>query len=111
MSHPCLSCGACCAHYRVSFYFGESDATEGGTVPDDLVEPISPFYVAMRGTNQPNPRCTSLVGTVGQSACCGIYELRSSSCKELQAADERCNKARAKYGLPPLSKADLVGFE
>ncbi|MEG6657786.1 YkgJ family cysteine cluster protein, partial [Pseudomonas aeruginosa] len=21
--NPCLTCGACCAHFRVSFYWGE----------------------------------------------------------------------------------------
>lgn len=111
MSHPCLSCGACCAYFRVSFYFGESDAVPGGTVPQHLVEPISPFLVAMRGTNQPQPRCSSLIGTVGQSAHCGIYPLRSSTCQQLQAGDEGCTKARLSYGLPALTEADLLPFQ
>ncbi|MGB7648286.1 MAG: YkgJ family cysteine cluster protein, partial [Pseudomonas fluorescens] len=36
---PCLSCGACCSHFRVSFFWGEC-ASSGGTVPDDLVVQI-----------------------------------------------------------------------
>ena len=24
--NPCLSCGACCMTYRVSFYWGDADA-------------------------------------------------------------------------------------
>lgn len=110
MSHPCLSCGACCASFRVSFYFGESDAVPGGSVPQHLVEPVSPFLVAMRGTNQPQPHCAALVGTVGQACSCAIYTQRSSTCKEVEAGDEHCNKARAKYGLSALSAADLVSL-
>jgi hypothetical protein len=40
MPNPCQSCGACCAAYRVSFYCGESDEFDGGTVPAGLIEPI-----------------------------------------------------------------------
>lgn len=25
MSHPCLTCGACCTQYRVAFHWMESD--------------------------------------------------------------------------------------
>ncbi|WP_374212354.1 YkgJ family cysteine cluster protein [Thiothrix subterranea] len=24
--NPCMTCGACCASFRVSFYWGETDA-------------------------------------------------------------------------------------
>lgn len=42
--NPCMSCGACCAFFRVSFYWAEgSDA--GGCVPVELTEPVSPFCV------------------------------------------------------------------
>jgi uncharacterized protein len=108
MSHPCLSCGACCASFRVSFYFGESDAVPGGTVPQERVEPVSPFLVAMRGTNQPQPYCSALIGTVGQSTSCEIYALRSSTCQEVEAGDAHCNRARAKHGLPALLPQDVM---
>ncbi|WP_348946072.1 YkgJ family cysteine cluster protein [Chitinibacter sp. FCG-7] len=104
MSHVCMSCGACCASFRVSFYFGESDAVPGGTVPNALVEPVTPFLVAMRGTNQPQPHCTALQGRVGEAASCGIYELRASTCREVDVGDERCNTARARYGLPAIDE-------
>ena len=39
MGH-CTSCGACCAHFRVSFYWGECQSG-GGLVPDELVVQIS----------------------------------------------------------------------
>ncbi|RBD09468.1 YkgJ family cysteine cluster protein, partial [Xanthomonas oryzae pv. oryzae] len=25
MAHPCLTCGACCAYFRVSFHWSEAD--------------------------------------------------------------------------------------
>jgi len=35
--NPCLSCGACCAAFRVSFYWREADGGEsGGAVPPAL---------------------------------------------------------------------------
>lgn len=105
MSHitaenPCLTCGACCATFRVSFYWAESAATG---LPERLTEQVNLFYSCMAGTNQPSPRCRALEGTIGVQVACGVYSQRTSPCKELQAGDEKCNKARAKHGLPPLT--------
>lgn len=112
--HPCLTCGACCAAFRVSFYWREADDTPEGTVPLALTEDINPLRRCMRGTNQPQPRCIALEGTIGESARCTIYSDRPSVCREagVQRAGgrwtvtpeelERCNKARAMHGLPPL---------
>ena len=93
----CLSCGACCAFFRVSFYWAE-----GETMPSDVIEQLSPVYSCMKGTNQKNPRCVMLSGEIGQQVSCTMYEHRSSSCKEVQAGDEQCNKARYAHGLIPL---------
>ena len=38
--HPCLTCGACCAHFRVSFHWSEADPEQGGAVPAALTEPL-----------------------------------------------------------------------
>lgn len=105
--NPCMTCGACCAFFRVSFYWAEG-CDAGGTVPVELTEQISPYHRCMVGTNQKHPRCVALAGTPGQSACCTIYEDRSSTCREFAMSgedgkvNEACNRARAKYGLPPL---------
>ena len=56
--NACLSCGACCAYYRVSFYWAE-----GEQIPEHLVESITPVYSCMKGTNQTQPRCQALEGT------------------------------------------------
>ena len=99
----CLSCGACCAHFRVSFYWAE-----GENIHEDLLEPLTPVYSCMKGTNQKNPRCVALEGEVGKRVSCSIYENRSSSCKEVQAGDEQCEKARAAHKLIPLIEIDIV---
>ena len=98
-ANPCLDCGACCTFYRVSFYWAEAEACG---LPVHLTEQVSPFLSCMAGTNQSVPRCQALVGTVGARVACGVYQQRSSTCRELQPGDEKCNKARARYGLPPI---------
>jgi Fe-S-cluster containining protein len=97
----CLSCGACCTFFRVSFYWAE-----GLNMPEHYTEPVSAVYSCMSGTNQPAPRCLALQGTVGQQVSCGIYEARSSSCKEVQIADAQCNKARAAHKMIPFVPID-----
>ncbi|MBN2797731.1 MAG: YkgJ family cysteine cluster protein [Deltaproteobacteria bacterium] len=110
-AHPCLLCGACCATFRVSFYRGE--AIPGpGAVPEAFVVPVSPFLVAMRGTETPPPRCEQLLGRIGEEVHCAHYDLRPSPCREFAASWEdgtpnpRCDDARARHGLPPLSARD-----
>jgi uncharacterized protein len=106
-SNPCLNCGACCAHFRVSFFWGECQSA-GGVVPDDRVVLITPHRVAMRGTESKPVRCTALLGEVGDGVRCSLYEQRSSTCREFEASwvngehNAHCDAARAAYGLPPL---------
>ncbi|AXF84595.1 hypothetical protein DTO96_100304 [Ephemeroptericola cinctiostellae] len=102
MSDACIRCGACCASFRVSFYWAETDAHPSGCVPEALTEPVSPYFVAMKGTNQARLRCVALQGEIGQAAGCGIYALRSTTCRDFEMGDERCLAARALHGLPPL---------
>lgn len=110
---PCLNCGACCSHFRVSFYWGDC-ASAGGTVPDDLVASISPSRVAMLGTDCKSPRCTALVGEVGKGTNCSIYEQRSSTCREFESSwtdgihNADCDAARAAFGLAPIAQPTLI---
>lgn len=101
MTHPCLTCGACCASFRVDFSVYESEA-QGGRVPASLAEAINDHTCRMRGTDYARPRCAALTGTVGEKAACGIYEWRPSPCREFAAGSEACNKARARHGLAEL---------
>lgn len=95
----CVTCGACCATFRVSFYWTEADPFNGGTVPSEMTSKISPYFVAMNGTNQPNPRCIALSGEIGQQVSCDIYEKRSTTCREFEAGSVDCLKARLKHGI------------
>ncbi len=105
-SNPCMSCGACCAHYRVSFYWGESNAAPGGFVPVEFTEQVNPQMLCMKGTNNYPPRCAALRGEVGKQVSCAIYENRPTTCREFNVYEldgtpnTRCFKLR---GIVPPS--------
>ncbi|HIJ79484.1 MAG: YkgJ family cysteine cluster protein [Desulfobulbaceae bacterium] len=105
--NPCLTCGACCAFFRVSFYWAE--AGEDGTgVPVALTGRLSTHRAFMLGTNASNPRCVALKGEIGQEVHCAIHPQRASVCRDFAASwqdgqhQAGCDQARAKYGLLPL---------
>lgn len=108
--NPCTHCGACCATFRVSFYWAEADDAPGGSVPVALTEPLNAFLRCMRGTNHKAPRCVSLSGDI-PGARCEIYDLRSSTCREIEPfladgrPDPKCQRARAAHGLAALLPA------
>lgn len=98
--NSCQQCGACCATYRVSFYWGE--AGQSG-LPDTAIQQLTPFLACMAGTNDHPPRCHALSGVVGVAVACGVYGQRPSPCRELQPGEDKCNRARARHGLPPIA--------
>ena len=112
MSHPCLTCGACCAAFRVALHWSEADPALGGPVPAALTETLDPHRLAMRGTWARAPRCVALQGTVGGPVACAIYAQRPEACRALGAAWEhgapspQCDRARQRHGLAPLAPAD-----
>lgn len=114
-AHPCLQCGACCAHFRVAFHWSETDACPGGITPGELTEPLDPHRVVMRGTYGGAIRCEQLRGEIGVHTHCGIYALRPSPCHAVQAAWEHgrpsphCDKARVAHGMSPLTPHDWPG--
>ena len=106
-ANPCLACGACCAFYRVSFYWAEAGEDEG-SVPIELTGQLSHSRVFMLGTNGSQPRCLALMGIIGKKAHCSIHPRRSSVCRGFTPSwqDGReqpaCDKARARFDLLPL---------
>lgn len=122
MSHEniCQHCGACCAYFRVSFYWGESDPLQGGKVPPEMTEEENEFFNNMLGTNQSHPYCQALEGKIGGEVSCAIYENRPSPCSDFgihyvhgkieisREELQRCNKARAGWNLPPLVMEELI---
>jgi Fe-S-cluster containining protein len=67
MTHPCLTCGACCASFRVDFSVYETQEL-GGDVPDGLAVDVTDTLRRMRGTDHSPPRCAALTGKVGTQA-------------------------------------------
>jgi hypothetical protein len=112
--NPCLSCGACCAFYRASFYWAEADDATPGGVPADLTEPLFGLRRVMKGTATQPARCIALEGEIGVSVRCAIHANRASVCRAFRPSFEgkrrnpRCDKARAAHGLPPLTPASWV---
>ncbi len=104
----CMQCGACCASFRVSFYWGESDATVATPVPASLTHKINDRYICMQGTESRQPRCIALSGEIGEAVKCSIYDNRPSPCRSFNIHDadgnqnEACNRARAGFGLPAI---------
>lgn len=119
--HPCQTCGACCAHFRVSFYWREGEPREhSAAVPREMWEEepnASGLYRTMKGTNaKHHPKCVALRGVIGKNVGCSIYSLRSSTCRKFTASFEngtrnlRCDEARAAHGLAPLNKEDWKSY-
>ena len=108
--HPCLTCGACCAMWRVEFE--KEHVRPRGDTPRDLVVPVSDTHVCMAGTVGDNPRCVALEGVIGDRARCTIYPDRPYVCHHVVASWERgerdssCDDARRKHGLKPLTVRD-----
>ena len=105
----CLSCGACCAAFRVDFHPVDLVSSGGGGVPAELTMVLAPSLVRMRGTDEAPPRCVALEGEIGKAVRCRIYENRPGPCRDfapyapLGMGDDACDRARRRHGLPPLS--------
>lgn len=100
--NPCQSCGACCAHFRVSFYWAEAESLG---LPAGLTEPVDPWHACMKGTGRrAGLRCIALQGEIGREVGCSVYPHRPSPCREVEPGDAHCLKARAAHGLPALAQ-------
>jgi len=106
MSHPCLTCGACCASFRVDFAREESEA-HGGHVPAGLATELNDTLCRLRGTDHVPARCGALGGRIGERVACGIYEWRPSPCREFEAGSDACGRARQRHGMLALTADEL----
>lgn len=105
--HPCMTCGACCANFRVEFAVYELRSM-GGSVPDELAHEVHGNRWRMNGTDRRPVRCVALNGRCGEAVGCGIYAQRSSTCREFEMGTGRCNDARQALGLPALDERAQV---
>lgn len=81
--NPCQNCGACCSHFRVSFYMGELSGESNGLVPAEMTTKVNSFHACMKGTESGNGRCIALQGEIGKPGIgCAIYANRPSPCRE-----------------------------
>ena len=113
--HPCLSCGACCAHFRVAFYWREAEVDGIWKVPIKLTVDLDSTYRCMKGTEVKHQnKCIALTGRIGRDAHCTIYQNRPTPCRNFMASYEdgkhhpRCDEARKSHGLRPLRREDFA---
>lgn len=97
---PCQRCGACCASFRVAFYWAEGEA-----LPPALVQPLRRLEACMAGTDTAAPHCAALEGEVGRSTRCAVYARRPSPCRSVQPGDAQCLRARDRHDLPALPRS------
>ncbi len=120
--HPCQACGACCASFRVAFHWREAEGNPEDqfdrSVPQEYTEDLDLNQRCMKGTNDKHqPKCVALMARVGQSAQCIVYANRPTPCRLFLASFEngfqniRCDQAREKHGLKPLTKRDYPPTE
>ncbi len=92
MGFDCVACGACCA-YSESWpaFIGDGD---GDRIPDELID-----FEHERMQCYGN-RCSALVGNIGTSAVCSVYQHRPLVCREFQAGSDDCIMVRRSFDLP-----------
>lgn len=111
--NPCLDCGICCTHFRISFYWTEADDAPGGFVPVGMTEKLNHHLRCMQGSNSVPRRCVALAGELGRGVVCTIYEQRPTPCREFPVyledgtGNPKCDELRATIGLPPLDPLPL----
>lgn len=104
----CLSCGACCAAFRVDFHREDLAGPGKSGVPERLAIRLTQTLYRMEGTDEAPPRCIALEGEIGKSVRCSIYRERPGPCRDfapyapLGMGDDACDRARRRYGMPPL---------
>ncbi|HMX10119.1 MAG TPA: YkgJ family cysteine cluster protein [Burkholderiaceae bacterium] len=106
MPFDCQRCGACCATYRVSFYWAEAELLG---LPPELVQPLTPVLACLAGTNQVPPHCAALDGRIGATVACRAYAQRPSPCREVQPGDDKCRRARARHALDTQDRTPPTG--
>ena len=92
-SDLCRSCGACCSYSADWPRFSLESDEHLDRIPRELVGE------GERGMRCTGARCAALVGIVGRSTSCGIYEMRPDVCRACLPGDDACRQARRHFGL------------
>jgi Fe-S-cluster containining protein len=89
----CQACGACCSYARDWPRFTMEDDADLDRIPPEFVDATG------SGMRCIGDRCSALIGEVGQSTSCGIYECRPDVCRACEPGDDACRIARRHFGL------------
>lgn len=105
----CQACGACCCNTERNLSAGSRDYIE--ITRDDVLfqtdrarlkrlarrNDEGQWFFRLVGEEQ---RCVGLDGELGVGVGCDLYSVRPRGCRNVEAGDEECLKARAFFGLP-----------
>jgi hypothetical protein len=102
----CQTCGACCVNLpsnRAEAFTSWVELAPGDALlaRRDLVRK----HVVRDAAGVPHlrlaadGRCLALRGRLGGDVSCGIYRLRPTPCRRVQAGDPQCLRYRAEHGL------------
>jgi Fe-S-cluster containining protein len=92
-SSSCQACGACCSYSRDWPRFTTDDDADLDMIPASLVD------TGLAGMRCDGNRCSALVGEVGTSTSCSIYEVRPDVCRACTPGDDACQVARESFGI------------
>jgi Fe-S-cluster containining protein len=92
-SLSCQACGACCSYSRDWPRFTTDDDADLDMIPVSLVDG------GLAGMRCDGNRCSALVGEVGSSTSCSIYEVRPDVCRACAPGDDACRVARESFGI------------
>lgn len=110
MKNHCISCGGCCAGWKI--YFPIKELEPKGTVPKKMADKFGIDYAVLKHTDDEIQKCKSLDGDLGKSVSCTKYDVRPTICREFKPSYEdgvkniRCDQARSRVNLPPLTPED-----
>jgi Fe-S-cluster containining protein len=97
---PCTSCGACCAYSAEWPRFTLESDEMLDRIPAKLVNE------SLSGMRFEGERCMALVGKIGCTTSCSIYEMRPQVCRDCQPGDDACTMAREARGMAPIEVDD-----
>ena len=88
LDFACLSCGACCAAFRVDFHCSDLGTATAPGVPLELVVPLTATLVRMRGTDDAPPRCAALA--VGETMAGPGKRFRATFTQSMRTTSTDC---------------------
>jgi hypothetical protein len=92
-SAVCRACGACCSYSPEWPRFSLED--------DSQIERIPAVFRDGAGARMlcHGDRCAALLGDVGLSTSCAVYEMRPDVCRACVPGDDACQMARRRFNL------------